>query len=1503
MKKLSAIRDHFMNACFLVHFTNFFSTGGFYSLPSINVGGLSNASHNFVLNPANNGINPVSIHYKDTVPKSFVALKTVVPSTNISSYQPPLNFQVKSEGTLPSQSQAGSSATPTTSASSQQQPQPQQQQAHQAQNQAQQQQQSAPKQHSGPGTPMSAYRPLNVKDALSYLDQVKVQFQNRPDVYNHFLDIMKDFKSQSIDTPGVIDRVSTLFRGHPSLIQGFNTFLPPGYRIECSLDPSDPNPIRVTTPMGTTTRPETNSNIVFEQQRWPSHSSQSGIPHAAGQSAQGLQIQSQGAQAQGQQQPQQRQQPPSVSQQPPQQQPPQQLPVQAPNDPYSHYANPNQEQSTMSQLQAAANRGNSITQLGDRKSGGPVEFNHAISYVNKIKTRFANQPDIYKHFLEILQTYQREQKPIAEVYSQVTILFQNAPDLLDDFKQFLPDTNGQAANGSALLQQGSDCYQQQQQQQQQLQGQPQLPPVGNFSPPTAGKMKKFEVTNDQLANYDAGRMGNKDIPTSNLRGSISMAPKRKFIEETTPTLVPGVPEPVQPPHKTSNLIEEIGFFDKVKKAIGSKQSYNEFLKIVNLFNQELIDKDTLIERVEGFIGSHLDLFDWFKTFVGFEDKPYHIENITHKKHQLDLLLCKPYGPSYRKLPKAETYMPCSGRDEMCWEVLNDEWVGHPTWASEDSGFIAHRKNQYEEILFRIEEERHEYDFYMEANLRTIQTLETIANRISNMTPEEKASFKLPNGLGHTSQTIYKKVIRKVYNKDKGFEVIDALHDNPSVAVPIVLKRLKQKDEEWRRAHREWNKVWREMEQKVFFKSLDHLGLTFKQADKKLLTTKQLVSEISTIKSEQTNKRLHPLTPKAQKQLDYEFTDIEVLFDISKLVYVFLNSGSSYSASDKEKLHEFFKSFISLFFSIDSQITESALQQRLAQAANGVPNEKEGSDISAASTASPAPTSDSENSRKRHRDTNLLKDVLRKSKQLKSRPDETPENSISPSHDSVANGAAEFEDDSKNGDEDIDINEFDSGSDTWVQTSLGENRKAEAINDKRNIFNLFGNTNIYVFFRHLRVLYDRLLEVKNINEEVTNDIKSRSEVQFAKDLNLISNQLEDMGLQFAKYDAYSQLLAFSERVIEGDVEHQWFEESLRQAYRNRAYKLYTVDKVTQALVKHLHTIVSDSRTSEIMLLFEADRKSKTTSAKDQIIYRNNVRSHMSPDENMFRIEFVEDKHHVSIQYLALDDLTLTDHKTEEDKWNYYLTSYIIAHPTEGINSSDLRLPFLRSLITEDAEDNDLEGYTDSHMKIKITRDNYKLFFEPNSYDEFTRYSVFNHPSKDKNKGVDALSKIVDEKTSSVLGEKRFGGAKDVFDALVEGPEKFKEVSKAKEEEAAKEKEQEKSSKDDVDVDQTIEGGDETIPEVKKPVNPAIASVKESDVTVDADSTIPQDDTEVRGNDTTTEENVVTEDNGNTEDNNATDTTSIITDQQNEKLAEVKEESKEETDKDGDAKMEE
>lgn len=108
-----------------------------------------------------------------------------------------------------------------------------------------------------------------MEDALSYLDQVKYKFGNQPQVYNDFLDIMKEFKSQSIDTPGVIQRVSNLFKGHPELIVGFNTFLPPGYKIEVQA-----NDQGVAFQVSVSMPSPSGGNICLQQPTSPHHGSQ-----------------------------------------------------------------------------------------------------------------------------------------------------------------------------------------------------------------------------------------------------------------------------------------------------------------------------------------------------------------------------------------------------------------------------------------------------------------------------------------------------------------------------------------------------------------------------------------------------------------------------------------------------------------------------------------------------------------------------------------------------------------------------------------------------------------------------------------------------------------------------------------------------------------------------------------------------------------------------------------------------------------------------------------------------------------------------------------------------------------------------------------------------------------------------------------------------------------------------------------------------------------------------
>lgn len=82
-----------------------------------------------------------------------------------------------------------------------------------------------------------------------------------------------------------------------------------------------------------------------------------------------------------------------------------------------------------------------------------------------------------------------------------------------------------------------------------------------------------------------------------------------------------------------------------------------------------------------------------------------------------------------------------------------------------------------------------------------------------MTPEERTEMRIVNDDGQllgSAPSVYERMLKKIYGKDHGWEILQALEDNPAVAVPIVLARLKQKDEEWKRAEKEWNKVWREV---------------------------------------------------------------------------------------------------------------------------------------------------------------------------------------------------------------------------------------------------------------------------------------------------------------------------------------------------------------------------------------------------------------------------------------------------------------------------------------------------------------------------------------------------------------------------------------------------------------------------------------------------------------------------------------------------------------------
>ncbi|RHY29668.1 hypothetical protein DYB28_009793 [Aphanomyces astaci] len=62
----------------------------------------------------------------------------------------------------------------------------------------------------------------------SCIHQVKHQLTDQPELFKQFLSLMKAFQADMLNTRDVVRRIEVLFHGHPDLVTGFLTFLPPG---------------------------------------------------------------------------------------------------------------------------------------------------------------------------------------------------------------------------------------------------------------------------------------------------------------------------------------------------------------------------------------------------------------------------------------------------------------------------------------------------------------------------------------------------------------------------------------------------------------------------------------------------------------------------------------------------------------------------------------------------------------------------------------------------------------------------------------------------------------------------------------------------------------------------------------------------------------------------------------------------------------------------------------------------------------------------------------------------------------------------------------------------------------------------------------------------------------------------------------------------------------------------------------------------------------------------
>lgn len=693
---------------------------------------------------------------------------------------------------------------------------------------------------------------------------------------------------------------------------------------------------------------------------------------------------------------------------------------------------------------------------------------------------------------------------------------------------------------------------------------------------------------------------------------------------------------------------------------------------------------------------------------------------------------------------------------MCRSVLNDDWASHPTWASEDSGFVAHRKNQHEEGLHRIEEERHDYDFNIEALARTIQLLEPIAQQLKAKPPAERVHMKTPDRLGGQSDTIYKRVIMKLYGREKGTNVVKGLFDQPWEAVPVLLGRLKAKLEEWKAAQREWEKVWRDQTQKIFWKSLDHQGISQKASDKRQYQPKNIQNEIQVKYEEQRRAAEAGQGPLEAYQFQYFFNDPDILLDVAQLAFVYVDV---HHATDAGNLKKFIKDFISLFFGLNP----ASFDER-ARGNGGSSEEEEDGEGNTPNTE----RAYSPKARPNGTSKGLLRGVLDRSKPG-SRGSAGPASRAStPDNNSVAN--EDVQGSNALASPPAEVLSTENGRAWFKHPDSGNKFQDKEITPdlpyRRTDYNMYCNISIYIFWRALSILYERLIELKQHEAQVVEAVRRAKEYTApAQHMHMIDRLPKDFfGNTNPGANYYMQVLGMMEDQIRenspGDVE-----EVLRRYYLHIGWKLYSFDKLLASIVRFASGVINPEgkeKSREIYQLFKQNRTKEETTRREEMTYRKQVEKHIK-DGEIYRIVFVswhpdyeprfsdanlvqnQPKMRARTSILKSSDPTFDPMKlTAEDRWRAYLSAFEVNGPTESIPEETYPMPFVQRGVKRayEADDEDLRQVLDTivqdeKLTIRVGVEDLKLRFEPDTGEYIVQ------TKKARYSGPEGLEEIVRE----------------------------------------------------------------------------------------------------------------------------------------------------------------
>jgi histone deacetylase complex regulatory component SIN3 len=361
----------------------------------------------------------------------------------------------------------------------------------------------------------------------------------------------------------------------------------------------------------------------------------------------------------------------------------------------------------------------------------------------------------------------------------------------------------------------------------------------------------------------------KDTPdaiSSILKALTLLREQEITIEEALSTITKYTPTSI---HQTSALNYLMGLknidtslFDQIRLHLEHSDSYENFIGLINLYNQTKLTSSELIDSAYQYIGNDKNLWSQFLRFV---DAP-------------KVKAC--LNPSY--------------------STINKKYICSAPFDALQSEFNVREKNPSEEILFDIEDHRYKLALLTQLTEKLVCDL-------------EQSPVKL--------HAVYNNIFTEIFEDDYE-DVVSGVKHSPELFVKPVLQRVKIQLKKWKSDRRRWERIWKYQERLHVFKSKDYLTVQNKRLYTKSLTHTALANQLYSICIDNDSRNFRPALPSNSihgyticNQLPENIKQ-NLHEDIGALLFHTIQKDHNLKVTTKTQICSLYQSLVQKFFKVD-----------------------------------------------------------------------------------------------------------------------------------------------------------------------------------------------------------------------------------------------------------------------------------------------------------------------------------------------------------------------------------------------------------------------------------------------------------------------------------------------------------------------------------------------------------------------------------------------------------